>query len=111
MMLSLALTASPASAFTEQQVVVPQGQPQTEAQKPAAPGLPPVALTDPNTAAPKTEGTNVTIPGLGSVGVLPKLDFGLELLYGPQDGAERAPIEPQANDGDLQIKGTIKHRF
>ena len=27
-------------------------------------------------------GTEVRIPGFGKVGVLPKLDFGLELLYG-----------------------------
>jgi hypothetical protein len=47
------------------------------------------------------------------VGVLPKLDFGLELLYGPQDGgaALNAPVEPPVNEGDLQIKGVLKHRF
>jgi hypothetical protein len=34
---------------------------------------------------PLTSGTEVKIPGLGTVGVLPKLDFGLELLYGASE--------------------------
>ena len=53
------------------------------------------------------------LPGLGSLGVLPKLDFGLELLYGEAP----APIESDdfkarnTDPEDLTIRGTFKHRF
>jgi hypothetical protein len=57
----------------------------------------------------QTPGTEVRIPGLGTVGVIPKLDFGLELLYGvnEQKGLPQDKNEP---DG-VQLRGTIKHRF
>jgi hypothetical protein len=54
----------------------------------------------------------VRIPGLGTLGVLPKLDFGLELLYGVNEDKrlepEKGAIEP---DDGVQIRGTLKHRF
>jgi hypothetical protein len=57
----------------------------------------------------KTSGTEVRIPGIGTVGVLPKLDFGLELLYGANE-PKGTPLD-QSNPDDVQIRGTIKHRF
>jgi len=55
------------------------------------------------------KGTEIRIPGIGSVGVLPKLDFGLELLYGAN---EQKGLPPDRTDSDeVQIRGTIKHRF
>ena len=61
----------------------------------------------------KPSGTEVRIPGLGRLGVLPKLDFGLELLYGVNDDkrleSEKIPQDP-ADDG-VQIRGSVKHRF
>jgi hypothetical protein len=54
-------------------------------------------------------GTEVRIPGLGKVGVLPKLDFGLELLYGATDQEKGLPEKSEPSD--VQIRGTIKHRF
>jgi hypothetical protein len=54
-------------------------------------------------------GTEVRIPGLGKVGVLPKLDFGLELLYGANE--QKGTFEDKANPDDVQLRGTIKHRF
>jgi hypothetical protein len=51
----------------------------------------------------------VRIPGLGTVGVLPKLDFGLELLYGASE--QKGVPEEKADPNDVQIRGTIKHRF
>lgn len=55
-------------------------------------------------------GTEVKIPGLGTVGVLPKLDFGLELLYGANE--QKGPIPDKSPEaGDVQLRGTIKHRF
>ena len=63
--------------------------------------------------AAKPSGTEVRIPGLGRLGVLPKLDFGLELLYGVNDDkrleSEKIPQDP-ADDG-VQIRGSVKHRF
>jgi len=56
-----------------------------------------------------TRGTEVRIPGLGTVGVLPKLDFGLELLYGANEPKGIAP--DKSDSDDVQIRGTIKHRF
>lgn len=57
----------------------------------------------------KTSGTEVRIPGLGTVGILPKLDFGLELLYGAND--PKGLPQDKTNPDDVQIRGTIKHRF
>lgn len=61
--------------------------------------------------APPT-GTEVRIPGLGRLGILPKLDFGLELLYGVNEKSldERRLLPEQSDDG-LGIRGTLKHRF
>jgi hypothetical protein len=56
-----------------------------------------------------TPGTEVRIPGLGKVGVLPKLDFGLELLYGANE--QKGTFEDKTNHDDVQLRGTIKHRF
>lgn len=57
-------------------------------------------------------GTEIRIPGLGKLGTLPKMDFGLELLYGATETEK--PAEPQRiEDGneDLTIRGSVKHRF
>ena len=54
-------------------------------------------------------GTEVRIPGIGTVGVLPKLDFGLELLYGQNE--QKGPFTDKSSPDDVQLRGTIKHRF
>jgi hypothetical protein len=54
-------------------------------------------------------GTEVRIPGIGTVGVLPKLDFGLELLYGANE--PKGPMPDKSGSDDVQLRGTIKHRF
>ena len=53
------------------------------------------------------------LPGLGNLGVLPKLDFGLELLYGEAPAtARREEFEGRDTDPeDLTIRGRFKHRF
>lgn len=60
-------------------------------------------------------GVEVRIPGLGKLGVLPKFDFGLELLYGvnEQDGADISSRlrTPDAQPEDTRIRGTLKHKF
>jgi hypothetical protein len=61
--------------------------------------------------APST-GTEVRIPGLGKLGILPKLDFGLELLYGVNEKSlDDRRLLPEQSDGGVGIRGTLKHRF
>jgi hypothetical protein len=77
-----------------------------------APGGGSLNLNLPDAGVGKKTGTEVRIPGLGTVGVLPKLDFGLELLYGATEPKGLAPEDRTNPDpSDLQIRGTIKHRF
>ncbi len=108
--------AGDARAFTETAVTPSAAQP--VAGKQAAPAVAPklelqkpaegkgIALTTPSDA---NSGTEVKIPGIGTIGKLPKLDFGLELLYGgSNDPAVDKHEEPS---DDVQIKGSIKHRF
>jgi hypothetical protein len=115
--LALALLASPrVYAFQEQSTGVanppaaPAEQPAPEdTQAPAdAKGL--GLSTD---TAPKADsGTEIRIPGLGKLGVLPKMDFGLELLYGAADQKPAGQPEGVPDpDQDLTVRGTVKHRF
>jgi hypothetical protein len=104
---SVALMLSAATlafAMEEQQVVSP---PAAEAA-----GVAPQAVV-PGTPAAKVEtGTEIRIPGLGKLGTLPKMDFGLELLYGAAEG--KAPQDPgvdDKDDQDLTIRGSVKHKF
>lgn len=105
--------ALPALAFQEQTV---GGAPQAQPSQPAAapqPGAnvkPAEMQLTPEEAAKPAEGTEVRIPGLGKLGVLPKMDFGLELLYGANEAQPVAP-DPQDPTDDLQIRGTVKHNF
>lgn len=55
-------------------------------------------------------GTEVRIPGLGKLGVLPKIDFGLELLYGATD-LKQPDAAPEAPADGVVVRGTVKHRF
>ena len=113
----LGVLAQPALAFQENTVGGGQQQqpaaPSVEAAKPAIEPAKPgkgLSLTVPELSLGTSSGTEVRIPGLGKVGVLPKLDFGLELLYGATDQQKGLP-DNKADPGDVQIRGTIKHRF
>ncbi len=70
-------------------------------------------LSDGGTAKTSEEGdgTVIQIPGLGKLGVIPKLDFGLELLYDQDQQKPLNNVEPPADDDGVRIRGTIKHRF
>ncbi len=117
---TLALTAAfavagpGARAFTETKVPPPSGQvvpapstnaPQLQLQAPSdGKGL---ELATPGN---DTSGeTKLSIPGVGTIGTVPKLNFGLELLYGGDNEDPGKPLN-ETND-DVLIKGTIKHRF
>lgn len=96
------LGATAAHAFQEQQA--------------GAKGAPGAALSE--AVKPEAGGTVVAIPGLGKLGVIPKLDFGLELLYGDdtqklqmRDDRQTTTVRPEADEDGLRIRGSIKHRF
>lgn len=74
-------------------------------------GVPSAQLGAPS-AAPKSSGTEIKVPGLGTIGALPKLDFGLELLYGAsgQQQQQLGPHDDKLESG-AQIRGTLKYRF
>jgi hypothetical protein len=76
---------------------------------PSAPQLPGLDLKAPELGTGASAGTEIRIPGLGNVGTVPKLDFGLELLYGASDLAGR--FDERSQPSDVQIRATIKHRF
>lgn len=104
--------AAPSYAFTETKVPPPAAQPAPEAEAPAlqlesTPDSPGLMLTTPDDGS---GGTELKIPGVGSIGKLPKLDFGLELLYGgdTNPGADAAGSDQK---DDVLIKGKIRHRF
>ena len=113
--LALALLASPSVyAFQQQQEGVapaaPSDQAAPEAQPPADVAKP-LGLSTESAAKPDT-GTEIRIPGLGKLGVLPKMDFGLELLYGAADQKPSGPPQGTPDpEEDLTVRGTVKHRF
>lgn len=107
--LLLAFIATSAMGFQEQQ----SGS--GAAQQSAAPSSPneskPAQQLTPNEQVEvPSSGREVRIPGIGKLGVLPKMDFGLELLYGANE--PKAPLDgPRDNSEDLTIRGSVKHRF
>ena len=108
--LSLALAgalSAPAAAFEERSVGGGSGS-SAAAGVPAS-GVPNLNLNLPDADAAKSTGTEVRIPGVGTLGILPKLDFGLELLYGANDAGAR--LDERTQPSDVQLRATIKHRF
>ena len=122
--LPFALPVTGAAAFQSETVATPQEQTTTQAspllpfgQQLTAPNKPPLqGPTDPLAVTGKDGGTEVRIPGIGSVGKLPKLDFGLELLYGGKNAPEALQfdqhnLDQRGPENDMQIKGTLTHKF
>lgn len=106
--LALGLASSSALSF-DQQGAAPVTPAPGETQS-----VSPPADKDLNFSAPKADagadaGTEVRIPGLGKLGVLPKMDFGLELLYGANETKQIEPEQPTPED--LTIRGSVKHNF
>lgn len=106
---SLVVLSTAALAFQEQTT---GSAPATAAPTAGQQVVKPVELSTPGTSDLKPSvGTEVRIPGLGRLGSLPKMDFGLELLYGATEtkGQDVQPHE-DARD-DLTIRGSVKHKF
>ena len=100
-----------AFAFQEQKGSTPAPAEAAPAPAEAAPGGDKAGLSD-ETAVKPEAGTEIRIPGLGKLGVLPKMDFGLELLYGAAEGQPSGQPVPAVNpDDDLTVRGSVKHRF
>lgn len=112
--LLLAQQTVAALAFTPEPTVPPSVQvtpPANYGQQPGLPGIPQADLNDPLSQPSQPKGTELNIPGIGSVGTIPKLDFGLELLYGPKNGPDVPQLDQHGQEGDVQIKGTFTHKF
>jgi hypothetical protein len=99
---AMVAAASSATALEEQRGAMPAGaSPDAKAQ-----------VQEQSGPAKSDAGTEIRIPGLGKLGTLPKMDFGLELLYGAEDPKPPESTEPQDDrQQDLMIHGSVKHRF
>jgi hypothetical protein len=109
--MALAIASTAAGAFQEQSG---GGAPpaQTPAAEAPAQDSKATELSTQGDAMKGTGGTEVRIPGLGKLGVLPKMDFGLELLYGASEvNKPAAEEERELPADDLTIRGTVKHSF
>ena len=104
----LALSSSAAMAFDVQQGAQAPAAAESEAAPAAEAPLGADLSMSESRDAPA--GTEVRIPGLGKLGVLPKMDFGLELLYGATDSKQPDATPETPADGVI-VRGTVKHRF
>jgi hypothetical protein len=103
------LAGTHALAFQKQKAGAAPVPPQQSADAPQKSDL---NLSDEAIAPGAESGTEIRIPGLGKLGVLPKMDFGLELLYGAAEQKQpEGPVEAAPTPDDLMIRGTMKHRF
>ncbi|MFD0987392.1 hypothetical protein [Methyloligella solikamskensis] len=107
--------ATPAFAFNEVETAPAPKQPtdlRQEASK--APGLsvapaPHASELGTPMAADATHSTDVQI---FSFGVLPSLDFGLDVMYGHSDDPALDPAgKPDDEVNDIGVVGTVKRRF
>lgn len=105
--LALAVASTSALAFQEEGGAASVAPAPDAKAAPVEPGLD--FSVPPSVDSSSSAGTEVRIPGLGRLGVLPKMDFGLELLYGANETKKR---EQELQGGeDLTIRGTVKHNF
>ena len=83
----------------------------TQGQAPSTSGPPPVSLTDPGVPPPRLDtGTKIRVPGLGVIGEIPKMDFGLELLYGATQPKQLDNDRTEANGVMGRVTVPLKSR-
>jgi hypothetical protein len=109
---ALAAASTAAVAFQEQTVGgAPAAGKAPAASVPAAAqpatAAPAAGLNVPAAPAARPGGTEIRIPGLGKLGVIPKVDFGLELLYGASEPKASEATRPQPDDGQVMIRGRV----
>jgi len=94
--LSVAALSSASMAFEEQKMR--PADPAGTAGASAAPTQPGLSLQDTGVLPPRLDsGTKIRVPGLGVIGEIPRMDFGLELLYG---ASQPKASDLERNDGD-----------
>ncbi|MEZ5853212.1 MAG: hypothetical protein R3D67_00145 [Hyphomicrobiaceae bacterium] len=110
---AVVVLSTSAPAFQETKGGVAEGQQGGAQIAPGAVESPNLELKDTGVSVAPSTGVEVRIPGLGKLGVLPKFDFGLELLYGLNEAKGRDTPDrlPTNGDDDVQIRGSFKHRF
>ena len=96
---AVALSAGGSYAFQEQKAPEATSQPSAQVNAPES--------------RKEERGPVIKVPGFGKIGELPKLDFGLDLLYGasPEEREQKRRIDPNSKDDDLTVKGSIKYRY
>ena len=115
-----ALSAGPGLAFREAPVAgstAGERPPVATLESEAAPSITFDASED--AEADTKGGTEIRVPGLGRLGTLPRLDFGLELLYSEPGATDAALANQGADVGSdvresergLQVRGSITHHF
>lgn len=70
-----------------------------------------IELSAPDQRGADDAGTEISLPGIGVIGTLPKLDFGLELLYGAPGKSPTTDKPADALPDALMLHGTIKKTF
>jgi hypothetical protein len=107
---SLVVISTAALAFQEQQGG--SAPPPAPAATPADQQGAPAQLNTSTDGLKPSIGTEVRVPGLGKLGNLPKMDFGLELLYGAAEQKQQLDAQPRESErDDLTIRGSVKHKF
>lgn len=102
--------ASGASAF--EQTTVPTGKAAKAQGLSLDDALLGVELTVPSKLGASSQtGAGIVIPGFGALGVLPKLDFGLELLYGTPDAKVSGEAPGELPPDALTVYGSVKKTF
>jgi len=103
----LSTAASPVLAFQETPVPPPAEQAPSKDEKSL---VPPMKLGDPSTAEQQPAAKK---RGFG-FGLLPKMDFGLDLLYGAPQQKQQLEMQSTPSlerDQDLSVVGKVKRRF
>jgi hypothetical protein len=102
---ALLLAAAPALAFEETKEAPPEVlQLAPEAKDPA------MQLQTPATGATQAPDKSSGAKVLG-FSVLPKMDFGLELLYSAPQAADLQQVTPLEDNEDLTVLGKVKRHF
>ena len=101
---ALSTGATPAFAFQETQEAPPEVlQLAPDAKDPAMQLQTPAAGA---TQAPESGGAKIF-----GFSILPKLDFGIELLYSEPQAADLQQVTPSEDNEDLTVLGKVKRRF
>jgi len=107
-----AMSSAPAYAFQETQVAPEPSLSMNDSNADNATFD--LQATDPKATEEKSD-SKLKLQEDGTLKVLPKLDFGLDVMYGSPDDddpiAHAAPVEDYETSDGVRILGTLKRRF